>query len=574
MKYGILQRCCSALPSASMPYALVRVTDHGIECSGTRECAYGDGTPSEGSLLGRFCAGWSLRDGSFVAATDAQGNASLFYARVDRGVAVSNNAVQLLAQGVSADIHCAALAELLTLNFMTGDRTVFSEIKVLPPGGVLRLTPAGEIHIKTPRAEVPLPFVGSSEQAAERYAELFDAAVSRTATGEGNTGTPLSGGRDSRMLAAAIKYSGNDEAEAITLSCADEADRSDAVIAEEVAATLEIRLHRSGIQSLGMATELWKNVLCSCQTMQHGWLSQIWVECAKRYQTVFDGFGGGVATRSSHRKPELYDLISRGDIRGAVRYYAEHNKGRPIASGFPDWVQRFGSVSDFEAAGLGRFELAIREASEYPDPMSALAMMGENRRAIACSPLAIGMLGPSLRIPLADDALCRFVMSIPWRTTDRAEPQTRAVEILYPKLAGIAYSDGSGPRRPSGLGRFKTLLDGSAWQAKFIDLRLAPEFHLAKYMARKKRALTRSTAVEALGMLLRSLTSSAAAQRLLEASKVSDQPNLAMIRLAKHVWDRAWWTDTLHPRPEHGKIAAEPTGPENDSIPHHKSAGL
>jgi len=540
LNIALLKKCCRSLPPAHAPYAVVRATDQGVECEGTPECAYGDGAPSEGSLLGRFCAGWSIRNGCFLAATDAQGNAPLFYARIHGGVAVSNNAIRLLAAGISSEMDYPALAQLMTVNFVTGGRTLFSEIKILPPGGVLSLTPQGEIHVAASDLQIPSVFSGTPEDAAQLYAELFEAAMGRTPTSHGRTGTPLSGGRDSRMIAAALKRSGYDRAEVLTLSRADQADRSDAVVAEQVADALGIPIQRTGIASPGTIAEVWKNVLCSCLTLQHGWLSHVWIESARRFDTVYDGFGCGVATRTSHRIDDLYRLISSGDFRGTALRYSQNIKTRPTDAGLPNWLDRYPSIEAVEKEGLGLLESDIRSVQHAPDPMGAMSMYCENRRAITLSPNALCMLGARVKVPLADDDLFRHTMSLPRELTDQLEPQTRAIAILYPELAKIPYSNGSGPVQRRGFGRLVKSAQPSEVRSKLLDVLMDPSYQFRSFVSSPVGGRAMAARVRSIGMLLQKIDSSGGAVELLEACNIRDKPPASMISLARNVWDSAW----------------------------------
>jgi asparagine synthase (glutamine-hydrolysing) len=165
------------------------------------------------SALGRFngmfaFALWDRRDRELTLARDRYGIKPLYYARCGRALLFGSEIKAILAYPpMRAAVDPEALIEYFTFqNFFT-DRTLFSGVRLLPAGSLMRIGASGRGDLPAPRRYWDFEFQEPTEVAApEAYREeldrLFAQAVSRQLVSDVEIGAYLSGGIDSGSIAA------------------------------------------------------------------------------------------------------------------------------------------------------------------------------------------------------------------------------------------------------------------------------------------------------------------------------------------------------------------------------------
>ena len=157
-------------------------------------------------LNGMFAfALWDARRRRLVLARDHLGIKPLYYAVEGRNLYFASEIKSLLCvPQLSRQIDVQALDAYLTFGFIPSPRTIFQDIRKLPPAtclvfedGRLRLTPYWSIAY-SPKWEL------SESETAERLWELLCAAVQRQMVSDVPLGAFLSGGMDSSSLVAAM----------------------------------------------------------------------------------------------------------------------------------------------------------------------------------------------------------------------------------------------------------------------------------------------------------------------------------------------------------------------------------
>jgi asparagine synthase (glutamine-hydrolysing) len=111
----------------------------------------------------------------------------------------------LAAEARAPELDAVGVLELLSYGFQLGDRTLFKEVRVLPPGSRL-VFHRGEARVEPYwRFRYPERKSGASERdLAAELAGRVRAACARQAEGPGRVGIALSAGLDSRIVAAAL----------------------------------------------------------------------------------------------------------------------------------------------------------------------------------------------------------------------------------------------------------------------------------------------------------------------------------------------------------------------------------
>ena len=173
---------------------------------------------------------------------DRCGLQPLYYYNNRHAVAFAPDFALLFALlGRTPEVDRESLTELFEIGFVTGDRTLFSNVRVFPPGSLARLTDGALSFRRFWRPE----FAEHDDQFdADRIAPVIDstlgAAVQQRLGLAGRAAVSLSGGMDSRLLlAAAVK------ARVPVCACTfGPEDSRDHVIAALVAQKLGVSHHR------------------------------------------------------------------------------------------------------------------------------------------------------------------------------------------------------------------------------------------------------------------------------------------------------------------------------------------
>lgn len=236
--------------------------------------AFDDGTLLEGeALAARFVDAVSSRDERLEAVAAATAALEGFYAAVvtceddtatlvadgarsiplyydAEGTVVSDRG-RIVRDAIGADRDPVAESEFLLARYVTGPETIWRGVRAVRPGEVVRLA-EGEVTRRTYReywpagpadGDLELGSTGRSETALERTVDRLEAALETAldrlerVAGDRPIVLPLSGGYDSRLLAAALVERGR-EVIGFTFG---RSGHPDVEVSREVAARLGIR---------------------------------------------------------------------------------------------------------------------------------------------------------------------------------------------------------------------------------------------------------------------------------------------------------------------------------------------
>ena len=222
--------------------------------------AAGDVQPSQGvPWEGRGVAVRVAPDGREVeAAVDWTGSIPVFHAAAGPALIVSS-LEPMVVEGLDlgpVDFDRVGLVSLLVHGYFLGDRTLFGSMRLLRPDHAARWSPEGH-------AERPLGTLTPSQERwsagwddlAEEMAAGFRRAIRRTLAGAPRWVLPLSGGIDSRLIAAVAAEDGVD----LTAVSYGPAGWSDVIYARRLARRLGIPWRRVDLDDRYLAdfTPLW-----------------------------------------------------------------------------------------------------------------------------------------------------------------------------------------------------------------------------------------------------------------------------------------------------------------------------
>jgi asparagine synthase (glutamine-hydrolysing) len=199
----------------------------------------GSGDPADRlrKLIPSLNGHWALvarwPDGSVLAATDRTRGIPLFYTTTPTQFVVAATAADAQRQRDSREIDEVAAAEFLVAGFTTGNSTLYKDVHKLQPGEIVEFD--GGAADAAPRSERYYHFLprGDATQREEELEEEFEAvcdvffATVVESADKGRFVVPLSGGLDSRLVAAMLKKHGVDDA--VCYSYGEEGTREPAV---------------------------------------------------------------------------------------------------------------------------------------------------------------------------------------------------------------------------------------------------------------------------------------------------------------------------------------------------------
>ncbi|HUY14460.1 MAG TPA: asparagine synthase (glutamine-hydrolyzing) [Terriglobia bacterium] len=157
-------------------------------------------------LRGMFAfALWDAKKKVLFVARDRLGIKPLYYSKRPEAFIFGSEIKALLAfPNFRPQPNFSALPEYLAFGYLSGEETLFSEVRKLPPGHTLELFESGEVKIES-YWDLPQPQIAhpqSRKYYVDTYRGLLEEAVSSHLMSDVPLGVFLSGGLDSSAVAA------------------------------------------------------------------------------------------------------------------------------------------------------------------------------------------------------------------------------------------------------------------------------------------------------------------------------------------------------------------------------------
>jgi asparagine synthase (glutamine-hydrolysing) len=157
------------------------------------------------ALRGMFAfALWDVRRQRLLIARDRLGIKPLYFTHDGHELLFGSEVKALIAAGVRPEVNAAAIPELLATRFVSGEQTLFGDVRRLEPGCTLAWSADAGLSIRS----YWQPATEESSQAGSRAEEVnglrrrLDMAVDRHLMSDVPLGVFLSGGLDTTALAA------------------------------------------------------------------------------------------------------------------------------------------------------------------------------------------------------------------------------------------------------------------------------------------------------------------------------------------------------------------------------------
>ncbi len=398
------------------------------------------GLPFLRGLGGCFnVAWWDPAERTLTLATDRSGYRQLHYAALGGEMLFSTWLGPVLAAlEPRPSFDPESLADFFAYRFLPGDRTLYSGVEILPPGGFLRFSNGSVSTGRYWRIDEIEPDGRYDESVRGRLDQALRRAVRRCASTDGRTVIALTGGLDSRGLLAAALAEGLD-VDTLTEGAPDSTDLS---LARDVAALAGVRheFEETHPDDLGDLVRLWVEVTgASAPDLKpHSCESALQSPSSDRVMT---GIVGNVCRHAAvWRLPDA----PLGPILDLATTVAQNSTSKRMQAS-DLWLPHLRDMADKAprehlAAVFRSYDLAHR-------PLKLAAYMSiqhSGRRGLGRATIAHG-LGRETGNPFLDPDLLDVLLSLPVRERMSNPIQLELIGMHAPRLLDIPFNKEKGP---------------------------------------------------------------------------------------------------------------------------------
>jgi hypothetical protein len=338
----------------------------------------------------------------------------------------------------SCRLNRAAVYEMIGFHLVLGNRTFLQEIELVPPASVVRIGGAAglasDAYWDWGRIGEPARQTGSRrrDDVHETYA-MIEQAVLRSVRGAGRVGLGLSGGLDSRMLAAVLARNGV-PCHAYNMDFGRETP-----IARQVASTLRIPLRVLPVLAAPARTILAGHEAIDCQyDVNQTWGGDMAEQAARDGCDVFlDGLAFDAILGTVHRVAGADVASLSAGLKGYYQEIGVKSLGRVTGTATAARIQESWDDS-IRSAARDCLENAEERASDY------FLMVNRIRRYTFGFGLANLYHLPG-RYPYVTRALFDHCMRLPLEQRQEHRLYRRIYCELFPDLARIPWAKSNRP---------------------------------------------------------------------------------------------------------------------------------
>jgi len=386
---------------------------------------------------------------------DRYGRRPLYYSMNNGDLIFSSEIKSLIAvPGFSPIVDQEALAEFLTFGYILGNETLLSNVTLLPPAGIL------ECSLDRHRIEISTywdlkqnlsPIDKPDDQLLGHLCELFINAVERRLSKSKLTGISLSGGMDSRVIAAVVdpeKYAIKSVTSGLSGCIDEEVTARIASIAglEHVFYEFDDQLFRL---SESDNYELMREAIIRTDGMRGTSSSAMTAFSARKWRDhaldiVMTGHGGEIA-----KLDQAYEFSIR-----------DHKHIATINNDFQEWAFKRMSQSSLPAidkkrlfsgelakiindSPRGKLDGIVRRLDQNlpAEQKVSFLFVNEAYRKRALYALSIHKAYAEIRLPFYDDDFLDLIVRTPYKIRSKYRVHTHIISECKPELLGVMLSE-------------------------------------------------------------------------------------------------------------------------------------
>lgn len=387
---------------------------------------------------------WNWNGKELVARNCRLGFFPAYYYATKTEFAISTSIEKLLEHGASKHLDDGALALCIRLGWLVGEDTIFSAIRILPPG--CELVWSNGLNVLRGRIEFPNAQILPREQAIQRYGELFRDAVARRSSANISIDLPLSGGRDSRHILLELNAIGCKPRSCFTTHDFPPYREENIDVASKICQRMGIEHVVFDQRKSRLRAEIIKNRLNGFCALENIWCIDFYSQVARSASLIYEGTPGDVLSAGSYLKRDQIIMFEHGELEQLANSLIDQ------------WLNWHGSeaslarlLSPDAARLLSRDKAVARLVSELakhadaPNPLTSFYFWNRSRRVTAMQPFSVAYsMHLNSITPYLDHALIDFLNSLSAEMYLDKTFHSKTIELMHPEFGDIPYAGSMG----------------------------------------------------------------------------------------------------------------------------------
>jgi asparagine synthase (glutamine-hydrolysing) len=403
-------------------------------------------------LRGSFCAViLDERQKQIVLINDYLGSYPLYWYRGPKQFVFAGELKAISRYpGATFRMNPAAAADYLNFGFLFGNKTLASNVQLLPPSSTLTyFWEDGKCNLESYASikEAFQPWQGSQAHYMEELCQSFNRAVTRCVSGDNKYLVSLSGGLDSRAILSAIDHN---EPSIVTYTlgvrgCADEViakELSEIAKAPNQFLAMDNRYLVDGVNNIRHMVTLTDGMYLThglTEMLALGFLEQ------SDFSVLLRGHGGELAKASLawplHTDERIYEMQSKEEF---VSYMLDRvnyiSRGVSLHELFTDeWW------SEMKDQARQALEESIADVSLSPPDLCSYLYLTEHHRRFTIASLELFRNYIEVRMPFVDEDFLRVLFRSPFQWRDKTDIHRAIIGINAPALMKVRNSNTGAP---------------------------------------------------------------------------------------------------------------------------------
>ncbi|MBW2991730.1 asparagine synthetase B, partial [Candidatus Woesearchaeota archaeon] len=343
-------------------------------------------------------------------------------------------------KSVKRRIDWDAWADFFSYGWINGDKTFFKDIKTMPPGSVLRFK-IGKMKIRKywDYSDVKIDDKNPEEYFIQKGADLIDNAIAKRMKEFKKLVCCLSGGYDSRCIAAIIKKHKKRLRTYTTVT--NYPTLVDQLLAKEIARTI-----KSKHKFVKQPRDIYKRnylrwfYLTDGLVDEHMWMFPL-IDIFDNSLMNFDGIAGDVLLRARFTI-ENYDEISNKNNEKLAKILNEFTKNEGM--GYRKAVNRVFNKKYGKIINGKMFKSMEEELGKIKNSKNKIGitfLKNRTRKEVAAAANVLTLTKTESLLPFMDNELLEFSLSIPLELKVENKVYTKMISRINPRVMKIASTN-------------------------------------------------------------------------------------------------------------------------------------